>query len=376
MNRKKIAVNTRFLLKNKLEGIGWFSYETLKRMVIAHPEFDFYFIFDRPYDESFIFSKNVFPIVIGPPARHPFLWYIWFEFSMTKCLKEIQPDLFFSPDGYLSLRAKCPQHIVIHDLAFEHYPLFVPFWARKFYQYFTPKYASKARRIATVSNYTKRDISALYGVDLSKIDVVFNGANELYRPLNETEREKTKCEFSDGKKYFIFNGAIHPRKNLKNVFLAFDLYKAKWGSDCKLIVAGRKAWHFTDIFETYESMHYKGDVVFTGHVSQDILYRLMASAEALLYVSIFEGFGIPIIEAMQCGTPVISSNTTATAETSGEAAIKVSPEDIDFIAQAMHSLIENPAMRKEYIQKGLEHAKNYSWDITASKLWDSINKCL
>ncbi|MBK7959676.1 MAG: glycosyltransferase family 4 protein [Bacteroidetes bacterium] len=226
-----------------------------------------------------------------------------------------------------------------------------------------------------VQLYETRYLSIVWA-DLTKIDVVYNGANELYRPLNEAEREKTRLEFSEGKKYFIFNGAIHPRKNLKSVFLAFDLYKAKWGSECKLIVAGRKAWHFKDIFETYESMNYKIDVVFTGHVSQDILYRLMASAEALLYVSIFEGFGIPIIEAMQCGTSVISSNTTATNETSGEAAIKVSPEDIESIALAMHSLIENPTMRKEYIQKGLEHAKNYSWDITATKLWDSISKCL
>mgnify|MGYP000859544309 CR=1 FL=1 len=376
MNRKKIAVNTRFLIENKLEGIGWFSYETLKRITIAHPEIDFYFIFDRPYDASFIFSKNVQPIVIGPPARHPILWYIWFEFSLRKCLSEIKPDLFFSPDGYLSLSASCPQHIVIHDLAFEHYPMFVPYLARKFYQYFTPKYADKAMRIATVSNFTKDDIVRLYGIQEGKIDVVYNGANELYRPLSEEERKAVQGEYSDGKKYFIYNGAIHPRKNLKNIFLAFDMYKGKWGSDCKLIVAGRKAWQFADIFDTYESMKHKADVVFTGHVSQAVLHKLMASAEALLYVSLFEGFGIPIVEAMQCGTPIIASNTTATAETSGDAAIKVSPEDIDSIALAMHSLSENPDMRKEYIQRGIEHAKKYSWDITASKLWDSINKCL
>ena len=96
MYKRKIAVNTRFLIKNKLEGIGWFTYETLLRLTTAHPDTEFHFFFDRPYDSSFIFAKNVVPHVLFPPARHPFLWYLWFEWAVYRKLNEIKPDLFFS----------------------------------------------------------------------------------------------------------------------------------------------------------------------------------------------------------------------------------------------------------------------------------------
>lgn len=151
----KIAVNTRLLVKNKLEGIGWFSYETLKRITTQHPEHEFYFIFDRKHSDDFIFSDNVTPIELFPQARHPFLYYLWFEFSMPRLLKKLKPDLFLSPDGYLSLKSKIKSLVVFHDLNFEHYPEDIPWLERKNYKYFFPRYAKKADRIATVSEYSK-----------------------------------------------------------------------------------------------------------------------------------------------------------------------------------------------------------------------------
>ena len=118
----RIAINTRFLLKDKLEGIGWFTFEVVKQLVTNHPEHEFIFLFDRPYDKSFVFAKNVTPVVINPPARHPLLWYWWFEWSVPYALKKHKIDLFFSPDGYLSLKTNVPTVIVMHDLAFEHHP--------------------------------------------------------------------------------------------------------------------------------------------------------------------------------------------------------------------------------------------------------------
>ena len=117
-----IAVNTRLLLKNKLEGIGWFTYETLSRITKNHPEHIFYFLFDRPYHSDFVFESNVTPIVLPPPARHPVLFYIWFEISVARFLRKLKPDLFLSPDGYLSLKTKTTSLAVIHDINFEHYP--------------------------------------------------------------------------------------------------------------------------------------------------------------------------------------------------------------------------------------------------------------
>ena len=136
----KIAINCRLLLKNKLEGIGWYSFEIVSRIVKNHPEHDFYFLFDRPFHPDFVFAKNVKPIVLSPQARHPFLWYLWFEFSVSKFLKKNNIDLFFSPDGYLSLNTNVKTLLTIHDLNFEHFPEQLPFLTRKYYQYFTPKF--------------------------------------------------------------------------------------------------------------------------------------------------------------------------------------------------------------------------------------------
>lgn len=144
------------LLKDKMEGIGYFSSETLKRMVSQHPEHTFLFIFDRQFHRDFIFSENIIPVVAFPPARHPFLWYWWFEFSIPKILKRYQPDVFLSPDGYLSLRDKTPALPVIHDINFKHYPADLPFLFSKYYNHYFPLFAKKAQRIATVSEFSKK----------------------------------------------------------------------------------------------------------------------------------------------------------------------------------------------------------------------------
>ena len=140
----RIAVNTRFLLPNKLEGIGRFTLEVLRRMVNSHPEHEFYFFFDRKYDPSFVLSENVIPIILFPPARHPFLFYWWFEWSVARALKKHNIDVFLSTDNFCSLNTKVPTVLVTHDLAFAHFPEQVGFLQRKYYQYFTPRFLAKA----------------------------------------------------------------------------------------------------------------------------------------------------------------------------------------------------------------------------------------
>ena len=242
----RIAVNTRFLLKDKLEGIGWFTFETLKRITRQHPEHQFIFLFDRPFDENFVFGENVSPVVIGPQARHPFLWYWWFERSVPKALKKHKADLFLSTDGFLSLNSDVPTVLTIHDIAFEHFEDHVSSWVQSFYQKYTPRYAKAAVRINTVSEFTKQDVSTRYGISPEKVDVVYNGANEVYRPVDKTEQEEIKAELTDGAPYFLFTGAIQPRKNIANLFRAFDEFKKSDHRGFKLLIVGRKAWKFRE----------------------------------------------------------------------------------------------------------------------------------
>ena len=164
-----VAINTRFLLQGKMEGFGWYTYEISKRLVRNHPEHTFYFFFDRPFDESFVFEKNVVPLALSPPARHPILFYIWFEWSVRKALRKFKIDIFFSPDGYLSLGSKVRQVGTIHDINFEHNPQDVPLAPRIYLRKFFPKFAKKAHRLITVSEYSKSDIVQTYGVPEEKI---------------------------------------------------------------------------------------------------------------------------------------------------------------------------------------------------------------
>ncbi len=211
-----IAVNTRLLLKEKLEGIGWFTLETLKRITINHPEHQFIFIFDRPFSKDFIFSENVVPVVIGPPTRHPILWYFWFEFQIPRVLKKYKADLFLSPDGYLSLRTEVPQLAVIHDINFVHRPEDLPWLKAKYYNYYFKKFAKIARRLATVSFYSKEDISRSFKVDYDKIDVVYDGINQIFTPTSEEERKATRNKYTEGFPYFLFV-VLHHLQNLSKM---------------------------------------------------------------------------------------------------------------------------------------------------------------
>ncbi|MGB3077209.1 MAG: glycosyltransferase family 1 protein [Chitinophagales bacterium] len=371
----KIAVNTRFLLKNKLEGIGWFTYESLKRITQQHPEHEFVFLFDRPYPEEFIFSSNVTAMVIFPPARHPFLWYWWFEHAVPAALKKIKPDLFLSTDGYLSLHTKLPQVTVMHDLAFEHFPDHVPAMTMRYYKYYMPRFAKKAKRIATVSEYSKQDIVKIYGVAPEKIDVVYNGSNELFKPLKKEEQEVVKQQFTTGDPYFIYAGALQPRKNIINLFKAFDFFKKSNHCNIKLVMAGRN-WSYDEAMKVHAAMQFKEEVIFPGHLTRLDLSRLMGAAEALVYVSLFEGFGIPIVEAMHCDVPVITSNISSMPEVAGDSGLLVDPYSVTDIAEKMELILKDKKLCMQLIEKGRLQRKQFTWQRTADRLWECMMKAV
>jgi len=373
---KTIAVNARFLIEGKMEGIGRFTFESLKLITEKHPEHRFIFIFDRPYSETFIFSDNVIPVVMQPPARHPFLWYAWFEWALPRVFKKYKPDAFLSTDGFLSLNSNVPSSLVIHDLAFLHYPEMIDGLSNRFYKHFTPKYVAKAKRIATVSEYSKSDIVSKYGIAPDKIDVVYNGANISCKPLMNGSLQAVKDQYTDGKDYFLFVGAVHPRKNLGRLLKAFDKFKSKHNSDVKLLVVGRKAWHVDRAMGIYESMKYKEDVIFKGHLSIQEVSKVTAGALALTYVSVFEGFGIPILEALYCESPVITSNISSMPEVAGDAALLIDPHSVDSIEEAMSEIYLKPELRKKLIHQGRIQRENFKWELTADKLWKNLEQVL
>jgi glycosyltransferase involved in cell wall biosynthesis len=372
----KIAVNTRLLIPGRLDGIGRFADETLRIITTKHPEHEFVFYFDRKPDEQFIYNQNIKPVVLQPPARHPFLFLAWFEASLPLHFMRSKPDVFLSPDGFLSLTTNIKSVGVIHDLNFEHFPEDIPFLVRKYYSNMFPRFARKASRIATVSEYSKSDISKTYHIDPDKIDVVYNGAGSIFKPLQASDKEATKQKFSHGNDYFFFIGTLHPRKNLVNLFKAFDLFKKTDSKGIKLVLAGARMWWTDEIRLAYEGMEHLDDVIFTGRVTDNELAALMASALALMYVSYFEGFGIPILEAFHCDTPVITSNVTSMPEVAGNAAVLIDPFSITSIADAMQKVASDEAFREKLIVEGRKQREQFSWERTAEKLWECVEKTL
>lgn len=371
-----IAVNTRLLIKDKLEGIGWFTYETLKRITVDHPEHNFIFLFDRKFSEEFIFSSNITPVVVHPQARHPLLWYLFFDWGIPRALKKYKADLFLSPDGWLSLRTDIKSLAVIHDLNFEHYPEFIPYHVRKYYEYFFHRFAQKAKRIATVSEFTKQDISDKYGIKEDLIDVVYNGANELFSPVSEEIINKTREKFSNSSPYFLSIGLIHPRKNIANLFRSFDKFKINDDQNFKLLIVGQKKWWTGEIRDTFENMQFRKDVIFTGRLDSHDLGNVIASAFAMTYISFFEGFGIPILEAFSCDVPLITSNVSSMPEIAGDAALMIDPSSIDSISTAMTQITKDKQLRLDLINKGKIRRETFSWQLSSEKLWNSIEKTL
>lgn len=370
-----VAVNTRLILKNKLEGIGWFTYETVSRMARNHPEHKFIFIFDRPVHPDFKFTDNVEIVVAGPPTRHPVLWYIWFEWVIPRILKKYKADLFISPDGYASLRAKVPTITVIHDLNYVYHPEFLPSLAARYFNYFIPKFAKRAVRIGTVSEYSKRDIAKTYGIEGNNIDVYYNGSNDAYRPLPADRQQEVRNQYSDGRSYFIFVGALSPRKNVPGLLRAYDIYRKNGGNSLLLIIGD--AMHKTEeIDRCMQQMQFAGDVRFTGRLSVDVLSSVMASAAALVMVPFFEGFGIPLVEAMYCDVPIVCSNTTSLPEVVGNAALMSKPDDYDTIALHMSKIESDQSLRNALIEKGRIQRSVFSWEKSAERLWTSVEKAL
>jgi glycosyltransferase involved in cell wall biosynthesis len=372
----KIAVNTRLLLKDQIDGLGMFTLEAFKKIVVKNPTIEFIFIFDRKPHPDFVFAKNITTEVIGPQARHPFLYKIWYQYSLHKLLKRINVDVFIGTDGMIPLKTRTKTLSVIHDLNFEHHPEHLPLLLRNFYCKYFPKFANKATRIATVSEFSKKDIIESYCINAQKIDVVYNGPNENYKPISENEKKTIQDNYSQGKPFFLFVGTLHPRKNLINLFKAFDQFKSQTNSEFKLLIVGRKMWWTKEIEKAYNQLSFKNDIIFTGRVSEDELYKITASAYALTYAPIFEGFGIPLVEAMSCGVPIITSNITSMPEVVGEAGILIDPFNINEISGAMVQITSDEKLRNELVEKSILQAKIFSWEKTGDLLWNSILKTM
>lgn len=363
-------------MRNKnVDGIGNFCIETVQHLAKSHPEDDFLLLCDKNFTEDYFNFRNVSIHKILPPYRHPLLYIYYMETAVKKFLNKHKPDIFIGIEGFLSLGAKTKQIPVIHDLNFEHYPQDLPFRNRFYYRNFMPKFAKKANRIATVSNFTKEDIIDKYSVSEEKIDVVYGGIKEKFQPLSQEEVLSVRQKFTSGNPYFFFIGSMHPRKNLIRLIMAYELFrKNNLNHHHKLVLSGNILWDNKMFDKVIQSISYKDDIIFTGRVNDEDLKKLLGAATALAFVPTFEGFGLPVVEAFQAEVPVMCSNVTSMPEVADGAALLVNPFDENDIARGLKEMADNKDLRDELVEKGTIRKKYFSWQKTADLLYESILK--
>lgn len=364
------------LVDGRLDGIGRFSSEILKRITQNNPNTHFVFLFDRPFSDEFIFSDNITPLQIWPKTRHPILYWYWFQFPVKTILNKMKPNLFFSPDGFLALGAKCKQLPVIHDINFKHFPKDLKSSYANYYNKHFPKFAQAGSRILTVSEYSKEDISKNYSIEKNKIDVVYNGITKGFGARSEIINATTKDKFAKGKPYFLFVGSMHPRKNIPMLLKAFDAFKQESGAPHLLLCVGPIFWGGSEIENTCAKLKHRNDIVFTGRVGEEDLKNIYSAAFCLAYIPYFEGFGIPLVEAMESQIPIITSNNTSMPEVVGDAALTVNPYEISEIQNALKEIYYNENLRNKLVKNGLKRKEIFSWDESAKQVWKSIEHCL
>jgi len=355
-----------------LEGFGVYTNEIMRRMTAMHSEDHFDFIFDRPYQDKFVYGANVAPHVLFPPARHAVLFRVWYQ-RLKRFVPGLSSDVFFSPDSFMPLGMKVPGVITIHDVAYQRFPDLISKSNLSYYRKFMPRFVNEAKQIITVSEFSKLEICHFYEVDPDKIKVIYNGVSEDFAPADMTKVVSIRSKYSGGKPYFLYVGAIHPRKNVSPMLRAFEHFKVRTGSDVKFLIVGRNSWMVEEVKSAYEASQFKQDIMFTGFVSHNNLPDLIGAALAMVNVSLYEGFGLPVAEAMACGVPVICSSSESTgavlSEVGGDAVLTADPNSIESISKAMGRMAEDGQVRNELVEKGLERVKLFNWDTAAEETY-------
>jgi glycosyltransferase involved in cell wall biosynthesis len=283
-------------------------------------------------------------------------------------------DLFHSPDFVLPPVQAASSLLTVHDLAFLVYPECADARLRAYLERAVPRSVARADFVVTDSENTRRDVIRLLGVRPERVAVVYGGVDPSFRPIDDPVRLRALRErLGVGEAPFILAvGVIEPRKNLVRLFEAFerlrDRLHERQAAAVKLVVVGRRGWLWEDILARADRSPWRDEIIFPGFVPESELATLYSAAAVLAFPSLYEGFGLPILEAMACGTPVVASNSSSLPEVLGEAGLPVDPNDVDGLAAALELALLDEPLRAKLRQRGLAQAARFNWPAAARRL--------
>jgi glycosyltransferase involved in cell wall biosynthesis len=356
-------------------GVEWYSYHLIQEFKKI----------DRQNQYFLYTNKKLEPaLVLGPENFHekllkwlPVRMWTLIRLSWEMKFGKNKPDLLFIPAHTIPLWNPSKVVVTVHDIGFERFPELYQ-WADKFYHRWTIKFIKKhATKIITISEFSKKEISDFYKIPAEKIEVVHCGYDHnVYRRLdNETDWLSVKDQLKLNAPFFMFLGRLEAKKNTANLVKAFGEFKKAHPDDPhKLLLVGRRGFGFEEVEEAIYQYKLNDAVLELPWQESEVNAQLLNHADLFIFPSLYEGFGIPVLEAMACGCPVICSNTTSLPEVACEAAIKFNPLKIEAMVKAIETVAFNPEVKTALVERGFEQIKSFSWEKTAVKLKEIFEK--
>lgn len=366
-----IAVNTRLRKNEQPEGYESFLFETCDQLTKKFPQHQFLYIFDKPFDETLRFEKNVLPLVSGPETSSSLRLQYWFNFRIPTILRKHKADVFLSMEGICSLRTKIPQCLLISDLGFLNHSNKSKKANAGFFKKYTAAFLAKAKSIATVSAFTRSEIASRYKIHEPDIDVIHPGINHLFKPIGWEEKEAIREKYADGKAYFLYSGDICQQSNLINLLKAFSLFKKRQKSNMLLLVAGQADKAFKKELNTYKL---RGEVRLLEDLSTGELAKITGAAYAMVYPVLYTDLALSPLQALKCEIPLIASNTGALPSILEKGALFIDPENTANLAENLMHVFKDEDKAKEIVGAGKSLVNRYQWDKTADLLMQSILK--
>lgn len=367
----KVSIELQPCLKSK-SGIGIYTYELTKRLQnFRDIEFEgnIFNFFNRNSIEQDIdginIKKNICSVL--PYSIYRTMWnYIPIKYNF---LFRQDADIYQFFNFIIPPNISGKAITVIHDLTYILYPSTMEEINRKRLEKNMNNTVRRADYIITVSESSKRDIIKYLNVDEHKIQVVYSGVDEIYnKQLDINEIDIVKKKYNIEGEYLLYLGTLEPRKNIETIIKAYNLFIKSNKDKIKLVLAGKKGWSYDSIFKLVNEFQIEDKVIFTDYVDDEDKPALYQGAEVFLFPSLYEGFGIPVVEAMASRTPVITSNSSSLPEVAGEAAIMTDPLDYRKISKSIEVILNDEQLREKMINEGIKQANKFSWDSSAEKL--------
>lgn len=296
------------------------------------------------------------------------------QFRMQGIARSIGASLVHYPANVGPLMGNFPFVLTVHDLSFLRHPEWYPSTRAAYYRFAVLRSARRARRVLTVSEHARQDLIEMGGLDPNGIDVTPNGVRAVFRPADYTAQGDTLDALGIPDRYFVYAGTIEPRKNLDRLVRAWDRTADQHPFD--LVIIGREGWKTDGFRSALVASKHRSRIHLLGHLPEDQLIAVVSAARAFLWPSLFEGFGLPPLEAMACGTPVLTSNTSSLPEVCGNAALLVDPLDEAAIAEGILRYATDNHFREDYRLRGRARAKLFTWDRTAALTTQSYQRAL